>query len=370
MADLVMDRELGTAYGFVGLEELGRFRIDQVDDGVRVVREAIQRTLDFTNAKNEAFRSQLATDVGALAKEHYEMPSGGSLQDLDEHGNPIPTVQVEGYDVAYPIRGGGDATGNDRVSRALQTFADANRAVLQATLRDKRWHINYMTAAIFRSTSYDVLDRRRRTLPGAGRLTIMPLANGDPTNYIKNGGGGVGTDDHYLAHEGRITAAANPFPRIYDALVEHQENPGQVYAYVAKNLVAEIEALPSFNPPRDPNIQYGSGESTVARGNKGIGDRYVGYVDGVHVVLMNSFPDNYIFAQVEGARPLGYRQYPAASIQGLFQETHSPDGNHIETRFLRYGGYGVRNRVAGLCMLVGVTAGGAYVAPNLPMRLA
>ena len=368
MADLVMDVEFGTAYGFVGLEELGRFRLDQIENGVSVVREAVERTLAFNNAKNEAFRGRLAVDVPG-AKELYEMPSGGTLQDIDEHDNPLPTVQLAAQDVAFPIRGGGDATGNDRVSRALMTVADANRAVQQATLRDKRWHINYMMAALFRSTTYPFLDRTRRTYRGAGNLTIKPLANGDTDVYITNGGSGVATDNHYLAHEGTITAAANPIPRIYDELVEHQENPGEIDVYVARDLVGAIEALPNFREPRDPNVQYGSGESTVAEGDKGIGDRYVGYVDGCHIIRMNALPNGYVFAQARGAKPLGYRQYPAASIQGPFQETHSPDGNHLETRFLRYGGYGVRNRIAALCMQVGVAAGGTYTAPALPMRL-
>lgn len=369
MPNLVMDIEFGTAYGFVGLEELGRYRIDQIENGTALIREAIQKTLEFNNRRNAEFRARLSTDVN-VAKEWYEMPSGGTLQDIDEHDNPLPTVQIAAYDVAFPIRGGGDATGTDRISRALQTVNDANRAVQQATLRDKKWHINYMLAALMRDTQYEFLDRGRRTLPGAGRLVIKPLANGDTTQYISNQGSGVATDNHYLAHEGAISASANPFPRIYDELVEHADSDQEVDVYVAKNLVASVEALPNFREPRDPNVAYGSGESTVAKGEKGIGDRYVGYVDGCHIIRMNALPDNYIFAQLRGAKPLGYRQYPAASVQGLFQETHSPDGNHLETRFLRYGGYGARNRVAALAMLVGVGAGGVYAAPNLPMKLA
>ena len=369
MPDLVTDLELGTAYGFVGLEELGRYRIDQVENGTAVVTEAIQRSLDFNNRRNEIWRSRLSTDV-SVAKEWYEMPGGGTLQDVDEHDNPIPRTALSAFDVAFPIRGGGDATGNDRISRALQTFADANRATQQATLADKRWHIRYMMAAMMRSTEYPFLDKGRRRLSGAGRLVIKPLANDDTTEYVKNGGDGTGTDNHYLFLIGAISAANNPIPRIYDELVEHQDDPGQVYVYVAKNISAAVEGLPLFREPRDPNITYGSGESTVAQGDKGIGDRYLGYVDGCHIVLMNSLPDDYLFAQAEGARPLGYRQYPAASVQGLFQETHSPDGNHLETRFLRYGGYGCRNRVAALCMQVNTAAGTtAYTAPNLPMKL-
>lgn len=373
MPDLVQDLEFGTAYGFVGLEELGRFRIDQVENGTTVFMEAVQKTLDFVNRRNETWRGRLSTDV-SVAKEWYEMPGGGTLQDLDEHGNPLPRVHLSAYDVAFPIRGGGDATGNDRISRALMTFADGNRAVQQATRADKRWHLNYMTAALLRNTSYNILDRGRRRMIGAGSLTIKPLANLDTTEYITNGGDGVGTDNHYLGLVGAISASNNPLPQIYDELIEHMEDPGvgqsEIDVYVARDQVAAIEALPSFREPRNVNITYGSGESTVADGDKGLGDRYVGYADGCHIIRMNSLPNGYLMGHLREAKPLGYRQYPAAQVQGLFQETHMPDGNHMETRFLRYGGYGCRNRVAACVMQVGLAAGGVYTVPTLPMRLA
>lgn len=365
MADLVTDMEFGTAYGFVGLEELGRYRIDQIEGGQSIVRDAIQKTLDYNNRRNELYRSRLSSDV-SFAKEWFEMPSGGTLQDIDEHDNPLPRVQQAAYDVAFPIRGGGDATETDRISRALMTVGEANRAVQQATLADKRWHINYMLSAIFGNTGYPFLDRGRRMFRGAGRLDIKPLANGDATEYITNEGAGIGTDNHYLAREGQISSSNNPLPEIYEDLVEHSETPGEVEVYVAKDLVAPIELLPSFHAPRDPRITYGSGESTVAESDKGIGDRYVGLADDCHIIRMNALPAGFMLALVRGARPLGYRQYPAASVQGLFQETHSPDGNHMETRFLRYGGYGVRNRTAALVMQMGSAS---YTPPNLPMKL-
>lgn len=369
MADLVLDRELGTAYGFVGLEELGRYRIDQVENGVSIVRSAIDLSLAYSNQRNEAYRSILSTDV-EVAKESYEMPYGGTLQDIDEHGNPLPVVQFAAQDVAYPIRGGGDATGSDRVSRALMTFEEANRATQQATLKDRRWHVNYMLSALLRSTSYDYFDRTRRTMVGAGRLTIKPLANGDTDVYITNQGSGTATNNHYLALVGAIAAANNPFPTIYDELVEHAVADQDVRVYVAKNLVSAIESLPDFSERRDARVTYGSGQSTVAEGDKGIGDRYIGLVNNCHIIRMNALADNYMFAHLDGQAPLGYRQYPSPTLRGLFQESHSPDGNHMETRFLRYGGYGVRNRVAALAMQVGVAAGGTYTVPTLPMALA
>jgi hypothetical protein len=366
MADLVMDIEYGTGYGFVGLEDLARYRLDQIENGVGVGREAVQRTLDFVNNQNTVWRSNLSVDT-TIAKELFEMPSGGTLQDIDEHGNPLPTVQLAAQDVAYPIRGGGDATGSDRVSRALMTFADLNRAVQQATFRDKKWHKNYILAAILRSTTYPFLDRTRRMYRGAGSLTVKPLANGDADTYIVNQGGGTATDNHYLGLTGVISSSNDPFPQIYDELVEHADADRDVVAYVAKDLAPVIELLPNFHERRDANIDYGTGVTTVPQGDKGIGDRYLGYIEGCHVVRMNDIPNGYIFAQLQGARPLAYREYPTPSLQGLFQETHSPDGNHLETRFLRYGGYGVRNRVAALVMQVNSAT---YNAPtSLPMKL-
>ena len=41
--------------------------------------------------------------------------SGGTLQPLDEWGNPLPVKDEGVYDVAFPIQGGGTAWGDNRV---------------------------------------------------------------------------------------------------------------------------------------------------------------------------------------------------------------------------------------------------------------
>lgn len=358
--------ELGVGYGFVGREDLFRYRIDQIDNGVAVVREAIQRTLDHENARNQRFRSRLSQDVNQ-AKLYFQMPGGGRLQDLDEHGNPLPTQLFSAYDVAFPIRGGGDATGSDRVSRAHMTVSEANYATQEATLKDRRWHISYIIASLLRSTSYTFLDRGRRQFPGAGELSIKPLANGDGTNYLTDWGRGVSEDNHYKAQADPISASANPFPALHEDLTHHVDSEAPVDVYVAEDLVPSIELLPNFREPRDPQVTYGSGESTVARGDRGIGDEYIGYVDRCNIIAMRSMPSSYMMGHLRNQQPLGFRQYPAASVQGLFQETHSPDGNHMETRYLRFGGYGVRNRTAAVVYQIGAAE---YSDPALPMALA
>ena len=55
------------------------------------------------------------------------------------------------------------------------------------------------------------------------------------------------------------------------------------------------------------------------------------------------------------------RQYPSTALQGLFTENHSPDGNLHESRFIRYAGFGARNRIAALVYRIG---NGSYAIPT------
>lgn len=350
-----------TAFGFVGLEGIFERRLDQIDRGIQIVRDAIAKTVAFHNQQANLFTAKLAADV-IIARELFEMPGGGRLQPLDEHGVPLPTQALARYPVAYPIRGGGDAIGMDRITRALMTVGEANASAQDARIKDKNFLIDHMLAAVLTATSYTYHDANKRGYTGVGDVTVQPLANGDSTAYLVNRGRGTVTEhNHYLAQAGDISSGANPFRTIKRHLTEHTDDlDSTVDVYVAEDLVADIELLPSFREPRDVTITYGSGESTVAKGDKGLGDEYVGYVDGCHIVNMGRLPSGYMLAHLRGAQPLGRRQWPAPSVQGLFTEEHSPDGAHFEIRYLRYAGFGVRNRTAALAYQVGA---GSYATP-------
>lgn len=351
---------MATAFGFVELENLFEFRMDQLDRGIAIVRQAIQDTLNYHNQEANRFVAQLAAPV-TVARELYEMPGGGRLQPIDEHTVPLPTQALARFPVAYPIRGGGDAMGTDRVTRALMTVRDANRSAYEAQLKDKNFLIDHMLAALLTTESYTYFDATKLGYTGVGDVTVMPLANGDSTTYLVQRGRGIDTDNHYLAQSASISNSANPLPIIWNELIEHTASVDtQIDVYVAENLVQSIMGLASFREPRDPNIQYGSGLSTVARGQTGIGDMYIGYADRCHIISMGRLPDGYMFAQLRGSTPLGQRQWPAAQLQGLFTEEHSPDGAHMEIRYLRYTGFGVRNRVGALCYQIGAST---YATP-------
>lgn len=353
---------MATAFGFVGLESLMQRRIADFDRGIMVVRDAIAKTVAYHNMEADTFTSRLAADV-TVARELFEMPGGGRMQPLDEHGVPLPTQALARFPVGYPIRGAGDAMGADRITKALMTVEDANNSAQEARIKDKNFLVDHMLAALLTKESYTYLDATKRGYTGVGDVAVMPLANGDSTTYLINRGRGVAMDNHYQAIPGPLSASANPFRGIKRDLTEHTASPdAPVDVYVAENLVDAIENLPNYREPRDVNITYGSSFSTVAKGDKGIGDDYAGYVDGCHIISMGRLPDGYMLGHLRGSTPLGRRQWPASPLQGLFTEEFSPDGAHMELRYLRYVGFGVRNRAAALAFQVG-PSNSVYVSP-------
>ncbi len=345
------------AYGFVSLEHLALERVTTV--GERRIFDAIQESVaEHTRQINE-----LMSSFVELATEHkirFALAGDGTLQPLDEHGNPLPVRPSGYYDVAFPIQGGGTAWGDNRVSRALMTVDEANRNTLDAQKRDADWMRRHILASVFDNVAWTFDDDE------FGNLTIEPLANGDTVQYNKVGGAKA-TDTHYLAQAAAIDDSNNPFDDIYDELMEHPSNRGPVVVYVATSLTSTIEALTAFVEVGDPDLRYGVASTQIDENAplmdiKGFGDEVLGKVNKCWIVEWRALPDGYMLAHAVGGGPVVKgRQYPATSLQGFFAENHSPDGNLREVRMIRYIGFGVANRVAAVAYYVG---GGAYVIPT------
>ncbi len=353
---------MAVAFGFVDYTHLWKNRIDEMDRGIVILRDAIQRSVQFHNQQADGYLNQFCQRT-TMSKERYEMPGGGTLQPLDEeHGLPRPTVRYEGYDVGYPIQAAGDAFGNNRVVRAMMTVQNANDFTVDTQIKDKNWLVDNILAAVFTRADRTYIDRARLGYAGVGTVTVKGLANNDGTRYITNHGRGVSTDDHYLFQTAAIDPTNNPFPKIYKDLVEHTDTfEGTVDVYVPDNLLGAIEDLPNFVEVRDADVQAGMGERTLNNvPARGIGDRVIGKVDRCWIISMSRLPNNYMLAQLRGRKPLAMREYPAPSLQGLFTEEFSPDGNHMETRFLRIAGFGARDRTAALVYQIGA---GSYSPP-------
>jgi len=224
-------------YGFIDLQHLYNTRVNQV--GVRRVYDAVRESAaEHTRIINEAMRSLVERTT--TAKEQIELPGSGTLQPLNEAGNPLPVVHSGSYDVAYPIKHAGTAWGTNRVSRALLTVEEADRQTMEAQRSDAEWLRRHMLAALLDNTTWTFTDKAGiGGSKGLGSLTIQPLANADSVAYVRRGTGTASTDDHYLAQAGAIADNANPYPTIYDELMEHPSNAGGiVVVYISTSLKA------------------------------------------------------------------------------------------------------------------------------------
>lgn len=340
------------AYGFVGQEHLWSQRVTQLGD--RVLLDAINESAaEHTRAIN-AMLAGLAERTPDRTR-RILLASAGTLQPLDEWGNPLP-VKPEGYyNVGFPIQGGGTAWGDNRVSRALMTVEEANRNTLDALAKDRDWVERHMLAAILDNASWTYPDPQ-------GDVTVQPLANGDSVIYNRVGGA-ASSDDHYLATADAIADATNPFPALYDELAEHPSNRGPFVVYVPTNLADSVEGLTGFVEVGDPDIALGANSDTISGTiDRGFGDEVLGKVNRFWVIEWKALPDSYMVAHARGAgTPLAMREYPEAALQGLFTEFNDVDGNLMETRMIRYAGYGVQDRVAVAVQRIG---NASYAVPT------
>jgi hypothetical protein len=178
-----------------------------------------------------------------------------------------------------------------------------------------------------------------------GSLSIYGLANGDTTVYnLITGTDSGATDDHLLFDD---TPAADTFTLIYDELLEHPENGGQVIAFIPTNLKATVQAISTFYPVEDPDLRIGQA-STVLAGSLGtpVPGVVLGKVEKVWIVEWKSLPDDYIIGvTTEGEKPLAMREDMEASLRGFKQVAVREDHPFYERQYLRRAGFGAWNRV-------------------------
>lgn len=350
------------AYGFVGMESLFERRISQV--GMQRVMDAVNLSAAEHTRLVNALMSALVEKT-TIAQEEFEMVATGTLQPLDELGIPRPTDVFGSYQVAYPIQGGGDAWGTNRVTSRMMTVGEANRHVIEAQNKDADWMARHIIAAWLTKTTWTFKDKvGPNGQKGLGDITIMPLANGDSVTYpIK--GKQPATANHYTGQANAIDDSNNPFPTFYSTLNSYLTvNSRQpVVAYIPENQQTAVENLATFHEVEDSDL-----EAAVTRDRlrssieAGFGDELLGKVGKVWVVLWRRLPDNYIPVHHRGAGSImKMREYPESSLQGFFTETHSPDGARMETRMIRYAGFGCSNRIGAMAHYVG---NGTYPNPT------
>ncbi len=344
-----------TAFGFIGSEHLWAEHI--TDRMIPTVSRMVEvSAAEYTKVQN-ALMDEFVEPVTDY-QINYQLADGGELQPLEAHGIPRPTRPAGTYTSGFPIRGGGDAYGTDRVSRAEMTVGDLNRIVLNMMSKDARWMRRGVMSALLTNVAYTYTD------PKHGAITVLSLANGDTVTYVTNNGAS-GTDDHFYAQAAVIATASDPFPTWYNELNEHPGNSGPYVAYVATAQKSSVIGLADFEPAGQAQILYGAditrammtvnGDMTGSNSGFSAIGNYLGFHNaGIHVVEWPTLPSGYGFVVARGGdKALGMRQYPQAQLQGFFPEPFDYDGNHMGIRFIRYAGFGTLNRVGVLSFRIG-----------------
>lgn len=345
-------------YGFRNLQDIYADRV--TDSNVAVINTAIQQSVDEHNRQLAALNALFVTPTTAYT-ERYRQTGPVRLQPLDNNGRALPIKPGGHYDVAFPLQSAGSAWGANYVTRAKMTVQDANDSTAQMLEGDIRWMRDHVLAALFATAAWSYVD------PEHGTLSIQPLAlASDGVTYaVQTGADTAVTDTHQLAQANAIGAGAdNPYPIIYSELKEHPENSGDVVVLIPTALKATTQALTTFNPIADPNIQAGSGSDRLV-GTLGVQTpgTLIGYDDsGTWIAEWPSLPATHMVAVTTGGnRALAMREDPEPELRGFKLVAERNNHPFYESQWLRRAGFGARNRVGAVVYRVG---NGTYAAPT------
>ena len=223
-----------------------------------------------------------------------------------------------------------------------------------------RWMRDHIIAALVTSASWTFEDDE------FGSLTIENLADGGSETFqILSGADQMATDNHLVGWANAINDGAdNALVGMYNDLVEHPENGGEVIALVATDLKASILDLDTFYEKSDPNVRLGANTAELV-GDLGaaVPGELLGYeaASGAWVVEWKSLPNGYfIGVTTQGEKPLKMRQDPEPELQGFKRVAEREDHPFLESQWLRRAGFGAFNRVGGY---VGLVGNGTYSTP-------
>jgi hypothetical protein len=330
---------MAVLYGLLQMADLADQRVTEV--GVEAVTTSIEQSVAEHNRQLDAIMSLFVTRTTNF-KSRFWAAANARLQPLDNSGRALPIKPAGKYDVAWPIQMGGTAWGHDYVTGVKMTVGETARMTAAMLDADSRWVRDHILAALFYKSStnpWTFIDDEH------GSLSIYGLANGDSTVYNLMSGSDAGaTDDHLLFDD---TPAADTFQAMYDELMEHPENGGEVIAFIPTNLKSTVQGISTFYPMEDPDLRIGSA-STVLAGSLGraVPGTVLGKVEKVWVVEWKSLPDDYMIGvTTEGERALAMREDPEPTLRGFKQVAVREDHPWYERQYLRRAGFGAWNRV-------------------------
>lgn len=313
-----------------------------------------------------------ATPITTNQRSIKTAATGGRSQPLGEHGRPLPRKGGGYYITGHPLNKSGTAeafTFWASEQMTVQDYADSFSTMLGD---DAVWVRDQMLAGLFyNGAGYTFVDE------AAGEsVTVFGLANGDSVTFDKATGNA--TDDHYSAQAAAIDDSNNPLDALYTEINEHQANAGRVVAFISSGLEATVSLVTGFAPLNTQIINVvpaasASQEDPLFAPSLNLPlpstMRHIGTYKNMPVVVWNNIPPgpsstNYIIPVAVDAdrKPLAFRQYPQAGLQGLIN-VGEPMARfpYQQTNYVRAAGFGGLNRVGAAVARIG---NASYAAPT------
>lgn len=314
-------------------------------------------TIQQHNAEINALRALFSNDTTDYTL-FYRGQLNNDLQEGDENSRPQAVKGVAHYSVGFPIRIATTGWGANYTTLEQMTVQDFSDRTDQMLIGDVNWHRKWTLGTLLfcgtqgTDSPYVFVD------PKYGNVNVFGLANGDSVTYDRLSGLAPTTDNHYTAQNGAIsdTAGQNPFPTIETALIEHPQNGTTLVSFISPTLTASIKALAGF-VPWSRNILFTPGANTATFGDDAPiplppNARLIGVYDRTYIVEWRTVPNNLIITlATDGPKPLLYRQYMQATLQGFGPVGFSrgvfadkfPYFNEV---WYRAGGWGAYDRVS------------------------
>lgn len=343
-------------FGFIDLQEIQNRTLETVNP--QVVIDAVNTSLQVHNQEVSMLLDAWVEPTTAL-QERVDQVATIRMQPVTEQGQAKPVASNNNYTVAYPLKRFEHAWGHTIESMAKMTIGQIQYQVSEALIADMNTIRENLLMAILDNVSWTYADE-------VTDLTIKPLANSDTDTYVVLGGA-LETADHYNDLNAVISDSNPIFPTIFNALRNYPANAvnsqNPVISFVPSGLTTAIQSLTALIPPMQSDVIYNATDVVNKSFDMALmfGDMYLGKYNNVHIIEWQALPATYTVSWASGAgRFLKMRE--RENLQGLYQYTHSPDGNRTLNFYRRVYGFGCFKRTA--AYVLQTSSGGSYSVPT------
>jgi hypothetical protein len=344
---------MANTYGAYQLADLLAVRnASAIDFGLDNILPTIQFEVDYANQRVNEMLADLCQPFYVQAA---TWGGGGTveMEDMDEHGNPMPSHSAPGITAHFPIVLKKQALGwnseyfrRAKVSEVAEKFLECRKGYFAALTKAMRRALYGYGNGV--TSEYSFVDR----LTNGVTLTVKSLCNGGVTvGTIPDSPAGVAFANTHCHLNFDDTVDASAYQDVINHVVQHGNTKG-LKCIIHRDNLAELATLTTIFKPLDSAlISYMGSTSTIKKMDfSDYENMEVGYLSGDIPVYVKPWAvAEYIVVVATGMseKLLGYRQPADEALRGWrLQATFDDHPLHAEYASAEFG-FGVFNRVMG-----------------------